>query len=292
MEKRKTTSKNFKDSVLCHLSTYKKDKLAIQECGIYRYNGENIPKEHILPIPKGESKEKVVKEYNVLSCLKDKEFLIERKDLHHFAHHLNSSQMMCYNFFRPYIELDEKGKARPNKDLIKLLGDCKLDIKTCNDAECQFEYVQGDEYKEEGTNFDFYLRSGETEVFFEIKYTEEGFGKCKNDEKHEEKFKKVYQGLIGNCDAIKNPVRFDDEFRKYYQLFRNSIRAKDKNKYVVFIYDENNNCCKKQLKKFRENYITDKYKIHIIGITWQELTNKIETKHIEEFKGKYLSYPK
>ena len=100
MENRKTTFKNFKDSVLCHLSTYKKDKLAIQECGIYRYNGENIPEKHILPIPKGESKEKVVKEYNVLSCLKDKKFLIEEKDWHRFAHHLNSSQMMCYNFFQ------------------------------------------------------------------------------------------------------------------------------------------------------------------------------------------------
>ena len=290
MEKRKTTSKNFKDSVLCHLSKYKEKNLEIKECGIYRHNGKNIPKEHILSIPKGESKEKVVKEYNVLSCLKDKKFLIEEKDLHRFAHHLNSSQMMCYNFFRPYIELEEKGKVRPNKDLIKLLGDCEFNIKTCNDAECQFEYVQGDEYKEEGTNFDFYLRLGETEVFFEIKYTEEGFGKCKNDEKHEEKFKKVYQGLIGNCDAIKKPVRFDDEFRKYYQLFRNSIRAKDKNKYVVFIYDKNNNYCESQLNEFKEKYISKDYQENVKGITWQDLVNKIDTDHIREFKKKYMDY--
>ena len=134
------------------------------------------------------------------------------------------------------------------------------------------------------------MRSGETEVFFEIKYTEEGFGKCKNDEKHEEKFKKVYQGLIGNCDAIKKPVRFDDEFRKYYQLFRNSIRAKDKNKYVVFIYDKNNNYCESQLNEFKEKYISKDYQENVKGITWQDLVKKIDTDHIREFKKKYMDY--
>ena len=123
-----------------------------------------------------------------------------------------------------------------------------------------------------------------------IKLTEEGFGKCKNDEKHEEKFKKVYQGLIGNCDAIKKPVRFDDEFRKYYQLFRNSIRAKDKNKYVVFIYDKNNNYCESQLNEFKEKYISKDYQENVKGITWQDLVNKIDTDHIREFKKKYMDY--
>lgn len=288
MENRKTTFKNFKDSVLCHLSTYKKNKLAIQECGIYRYNGENIPEEHILPIPKGESKEKVVKEYNVLSCLKDKEFLIEQKDLHRFAHHLNSSQMMCYNFFRPYIEIEEN-KTRPNDALINMLSKY-IAINQCDDAECHFEFVQGEEYEGEDTNFDFYLRSGKTEVFFEIKYTEEGFGKCENDENHKAKFKNVYQGLIGNCNAIKKPVQFDDEFRKNYQLFRNAIRAIDKNKYVIFIYDDNNIYCKKQLEDFINNYISEDYQANIKGITWQDLVKKIETDHIREFKKKYMDY--
>lgn len=288
MENRKTTFKNFKDSVLCHLSTYKKDKLAIQECGIYRYNGENIPEEHILPIPKGESKEKVVKEYNVLSCLKDKEFLIEQKDLHRFAHHLNSSQLMCYNFFRPYIEIEEN-KTRPNDALINMLSKY-IAINQCDDAECHFEFVQGGEYEGEDTNFDFYLRSGKTEVFFEIKYTEEGFGKCENDENHKAKFKNVYQGLIGNCNAIKKPILFDDEFRKNYQLFRNAIRAIDKNKYVIFIYDDNNIYCKKQLNEFINKFISEDYQANVKGITWQELVNKIETDHIREFKKKYMDY--
>lgn len=288
MENIKTTSKNFKNTVLCHLSKYKEKKLEIKECGIYRYNGENIPKKHILPIPKGESKEKVVKEYNVLSCLKDKEFLIEQKDLHRFAHHLNSSQLMCYNFFRPYIEIEEN-KTRPNDALINMLSKY-IAINQCDDAECHFEFVQGEEYEGEDTNFDFYLRSGKTEVFFEIKYTEEGFGKCENDEKHKAKFEKVYQGLIGNCDAIKKPVQFDDEFRKNYQLFRNAIRAIDKNKYVIFIYDDNNIYCKKQLEDFINNYISEDYQANIKGITWQDLVKKIETDHIREFKKKYMDY--
>ena len=96
--------------------------------------------------------------------------------------------------------------------------------------------------------------------------------------------------MIGNCDAIKNPVRFDDEFRKYYQLFRNSIRAKDKNKYVVFIYDKNNNYCESQLNEFKEKYISKDYQENVKGITWQDLVNKIDTDHIREFKKKYMDY--
>lgn len=280
--------KNFKKEVLKHLATYKSSTLGIVENGVFNYRGNITPEEHILPIHQGEKKVEPVKKYNVLKCLKDKKFLIEEKDLHRFAHHLNSSQLMCYNFFRPYIEI-EGNKTRPNDALINLLSKY-IAINQCDDAECQFEYVQGDEYKEEGTNFDFYLRSGKTEVFFEIKYTEEGFGKCENDENHKAKFKNVYQGLIGNCNAIKKPIQFDDEFRKNYQLFRNAIRAIDKNKYVIFIYDDNNIYCKKQLEDFINNYISEDYQANIKGITWQDLVNKIETDHIREFKEKYLNY--
>ena len=101
---------------------------------------------------------------------------------------------MCYNFFRPYI-IKEGSKTCPNDALIDLLSKY-IAINKCDDAECQFEYVQGGEYEGEGTNFDFYLKSGGTEVFFEIKYTEAGFGKCDNDNRHEEKFKRIYAGLI------------------------------------------------------------------------------------------------
>lgn len=282
MEKNNMSYTNFRDKVFKKLKVYREDVLHIEEKGFFRYRGKDIFKDHILPINHKES--------NVLECLKAKDFLIKEKDLHRYAHHLNSSQLMCYNFFRPYIEV-EGGKLRPNKALIKILGKYITSIKQSNDALCQFEYVQQDgEYKEEGTNFDFYLKSGKTEIFFEIKYTEAGYGKCDNDQKHKEKFDTIYNKLIENCPAIKKPVTYDKEFCKNYQLFRNSIRAKDNNKYVVFIYDENNRYCKKQLKEFLYNYIADEYKTNIIGITWQDIVEKLDGNHCKQFEEKYLEY--
>lgn len=231
-----------------------------------------------------------MKEYNVLKCLKGVDFLIE-KDLHRYAHHLNSSQLMCYNFFRPYI-IKEGSKTSPNDALIDLLSNY-IAINQSDDAECHFEYVQGGEYEGEDTNFDFYLKSDETEVFFEIKYTEAGFGKCEKDDRHKDKFERIYNGLIKKCPAIKDSITFNDEFCKNYQLFRNSIRATGKNKYVIFIYDENNQYCKDQLDEFLKKYITDDYKnMNIIGITWQDLAHKLKSPHREEFIDKYLSHPK
>lgn len=290
MEKSNMSYTKFKEKVLDKLADYKKNVLKIEENGIFRYRGKKYPKEHILPIPSGKSIQNIVKEYNVLKCLKGVDFLIE-KDLHRYAHHLNSSQLMCYNFFRPYI-IKEGSKTSLNDALIDLLSKY-IAINQCDDAECHFEYVQGGEYEGEDTNFDFYLKSDETEVFFEIKYTEAGFGKCEDDDRHKDKFARIYNGLIKKCPAIKDSITFNDEFRKNYQLFRNSIRATGKNKYVIFMYDENNQYCKDQLDEFLKKYITDDYKnMNIIGITWQDLAHKLKSPHREEFIDKYLSYPK
>ena len=287
MKKSNLSYTQFKENVLNKLADYKKDVLKIEESGIFRYRGKKHPKKHILPIPPGKSIQDIVKEYNVLKCLKSEDFLIE-KDLHRYAHHLNSSQLMCYNFFRPYI-IKEGSKTCPNDALIDLLSKY-IAINKCDDAECQFEYVQGGEYEGEGTNFDFYLKSGGTEVFFEIKYTEAGFGKCDNDNRHEEKFKRIYAGLIDKCPAIEGSITFNDEFCNNYQLFRNSIRATGKNKYVIFIYEENNQYCKQQLDEFLEKFITDDYKNkNIIGITWQDFVRNSTSSHKVEFIQKYLS---
>ena len=283
--------KEYKRKVTDHLGNYKRDVLKIKRNGIYNYRGIEKEYSYILPLEdhmdKSEAQMHAVIEYNQLHCCKNFPFLIEN-DLHPLAHHLNSSQLMCYNFFRPYI-IKEGGKTCPNDALIDLLSKY-IAINQRDDAECQFEYVQGGEYEGEGTNFDFYLKSGETEVFFEIKYTEEGFGKCENDEKHKDKFARLYNGLIKKCQAIKDNISFNDEFCKNYQLFRNSIRATGKNKYVIFIYDENNQYCKNQLNEFLKKFITDDYNMNIIGITWQDLVQKLKFPHKDEFIDKYLNY--
>lgn len=282
---------NVKD----HLRCYKCKKLGIEENGIFKYRGENVPETHILPLGEGkEAKRLAVEEYNQLECVKNYSFLIA-KDLHRYSHHLNSSQLMCYNFFRPLVEDDKK------QQLIDILRDLKLDIDKSDKVRCVFEYVSREsEWTDEGTNFDFYLESGNTKVYFEIKYTEQGFGPCKNDGSHRNKFEGNYKSFKGGykkkieeCPAIKekirNNIKFDEDFCKNYQLIRNVIRVTDLKKYSLFVYDERNERIKKQFKTFKNTFISEEYKDNVIGLTWQELVKYLDSQHRKEFEEKYLN---
>lgn len=273
---------DYKDKVIEHLGKYMA-KLGIEEKGLFKYKGKDIPEVHILPLETGkkDAKKHAVETYNLLECVKRYPFLIA-KDLHRYAHHLNSSQLMCYNFFRPFME----GEMKQN--LIRILQDKAVVIDKSKQVVCNFEYVDD---KDEGTNFDFYLKSGKTEVFFEIKYTEYGFGTFdKKDEgnRHKEKYKRIYIERIKKCPAIKKEIKFDENFRKNYQLIRNVIRVTDLQKYSVFVYDERNEKVMNQFNSFKEEYISQEYKGNVIGVTWQELVEKLDTQHRKEFKEKYI----
>ncbi len=296
--RRTMTYNQFMEHVLKHLEDYKRDVLGIEVKGIYKYQGMEIPKGYILPLDK-QAKKQAVEEFNQLECIKEKPFLIA-EHLHRYAHHLNSSQLMCYNFFRPYIERPRDAGDKPNQDLIDLLVSHDVNISLCDNAKCQFEYVNDEpEWRDEGTNFDFYIESGKTKIYFEIKYTEQGFGGCEKDVNHENKFEGNYKGFKGgykekivNCPAIKEDmkhgIKFDDDFRKNYQLFRNVIRVINKKTYAVFIYDARNYSIVTQFENFRDSYISDEYKKNVIAITWQKLVENLESCHIKQFRKKYL----
>ena len=235
--------------------------------------------------------------HNVLPAVKDLgSFLIEGK-LHQFAHHLNSSQIMCYNFFRPFIE----ESCKPTSMLIELLqSKLGISIEDANDASCSFEYEQNDEEwtwksndrtRKEGTNFDFYIKAGEKEVFFEVKYTERGFGRCADDKGHQYKFDNLYKKKIDSTDVIKKEQRKYlnfETFIKHYQLFRNILRATSKNKYVIFIYPEDNSIVRKQYEYFVKNYVLDGSCEQIKGVFWEDLLDHNAV--VAGFKEKYFGY--
>lgn len=283
------TMKDFLEKVKQHMGEYRKQVLKLNQMG--RFRGLEYP--HILYVDNYRNQETVIKKYNVLPFCKNMTFLLQNK-CHRYAHHLNSSQIMCYNYFRPFIGDDGK---KITKDLVNILERLNVPIKMCDYSTCEFEYEQtSPEWSNEGsrkTNFDFYVSSGEKEVFFEIKYTEYGFGTfdLKETDSHYKKFKNFYETKINNCPALYNgKIDFNEYYRKNYQLIRNVIRVTDKNKYVMFIYDANNKKVKTQLESFINNNIKKEYKRNIIGVTWQELVDYLESPHLDEFKVKYLDY--
>ena len=254
--------------------------------GLFRGHG---PYDHIISNPKdSKDRERIVNEYLLLPDVPKIQGEIK---LHPDAHHMNSSQIMCYNFFRPLLsEYDKNEKEyKPSDALVDLVGkiiDTPLENKN---SSCKFEYIQPNT---DTTNFDFYLKCGDVEVFFEIKYTEKEFAKKKVTPDSELQYEKVYKPMISKAEHIfKDKTISASDFLKNFQLLRNAIRAIDNNKYVVFICPRAHDNLVNQYNKFKEQFLSPKGEEHVKLVTWESLLTAAENILISqgEFCKRYIS---
>ena len=256
------------------------------EPGLFRGHG---PYDHIISNPNSTDRERIVNEYLLLPDVPKIQGEIK---LHPDAHHMNSSQIMCYNFFRPLLsEYDKNEKEyKPSDALVDLVGkiiDTPLENKN---SSCKFEYTQPNT---DTTNFDFYLKCGDVEVFFEIKYTEKEFAKKKITPESELQYEKVYKPMISKAEHIfKDKVISASDFLKNFQLLRNAIRAIDNNKYVVFICPRAHDNLVNQYNKFKEQFLSPKGEEHVKLVTWESLLTAAEELSINqgEFCKRYISF--
>lgn len=209
----------------------------------------------------------MVCKYNILDGVDTTKF--KQKDMHSFAHHLNSSQVLCYNFFRPLI--DKNGGA--SQSLVDLLSNQGISIE--KGAKCTFEYEDGlgDE-----TQFDFHIKSGETEVFFEIKYTENCFASYSKESSARTQYKERYAVQFGKQNCLVEKPQDEDDFIKKakndYQLYRNTVRITDKKKYVVLLYPGENESVEKQAKAFVETKEKPEYQENIKRVYWKKIVEE------------------
>lgn len=246
--------------------------------GVWRATG--TPYAHILPVeytadPKvnRENRAAAIMEYLNCDC---KKCLGERLiGLHQYAHHITSSQLLCMKFFSELIDDEIRATESMVIFMKKAFG---IDIKV--GADCRFEYAEKKDpylfdvdkegiFKEgpgyyEGTSFDFYINDGTVEVYFEIKFTEQGFKKENNDGRHKAKAKRYIEIAP---DFLKEQVPAPEDFLRQYQIFRNIIRARGNDKFVVFISDENNPATKKDVKQIKKLHMPQ----NVIFKTWQEI---------------------
>ena len=254
--------------------------------GLFRGHG---PYDHIISNPKdSKDRERIVNEYLLLPDVPKIQGEIK---LHPDAHHMNSSQIMCYNFFRPLLKEYNKNKKdyKPSDELVDLVGkiiDTPLENKN---SSCKFEYIQPNT---DTTNFDFYLKCSDVEVFFEIKYTEKEFAKKKVTPDSELQYEKVYKPMISKAEHIfKDKTISASDFLKNFQLLRNAIRAIDNNKYVVFICPRAHDNLVNQYNKFKEQFLSTKGEEHVKLVTWESLLTAAENILISqgEFCKRYIS---
>ena len=252
-------AKNYTKNRWAHLARYAVER-GLRCCGLYRGRAYC----HILFVEDKGKKFDVVKK-NLLKGVKA-DLL---KNLHTDAHHLNSSQILCYNFFRPLI--DKNGNAK--QELVDLLAKQHIIIE--KGANCTFEYEDdlGDE-----TQFDFHIKSGETEVFFEIKYTENGFASYSKESSARTQYKERYAVQFGKQNCLVEKPQDEDDFIKKakndYQLYRNTVRITDKKKYVVLLYPGENKSVEKQAKAFVETKVKPEYQENIKRVYWENIVDK------------------
>ena len=255
---------------------------------------QNKEYKHILGNPSTPNeKAELINKYSLLPGVPSIDY--NRLHLHLYAHHLNSSQIMCYNFFRPLMEETNGEMYKPSKPLIDLIekeiGE-KVDFEK---SFCNFEYIEKTkEGKKERTNFDFYLCSGEMEIFFEIKYTEEAFSQKSQAKNPQKQYKTVYRPLIDKAKNIfiGGTISEEDFNNKYYQLARNAIRAYSSNKHVFFVCPKAHKKLISQFETFSDKHLTDYGKNLVKLITWEDLVDAAAhlSIDIEDFNKRYLSF--
>ncbi|MCS5422307.1 MULTISPECIES: PGN_0703 family putative restriction endonuclease [Psychrilyobacter] len=237
----------------------------------------------------------------------------EKIKLHNFQKHLNSSQSMAINFFLPIkIEKNEKDMCEfifGIKDIVSL----KLEV-SMNDS-------GGGESQ---TEVDCLLTENKgIQHLFEIKYTENSFGKVKNESKYESKWFGI-PNEKHNLNMTNTKVQYDkvielfnedtvdyEFFLKNYQLVRNLYNTFFELKNNVIVKKENigtmnciiskrNDTQYKEFIKFRKN-IKIEYFNKINLYYWEDVNqsilkisekyqNKKLKDHYERFQKIYLDF--
>ena len=253
-----------------HLKEYAEGK-GMPIGGTYNYKGTIVAHDHILNIEDGQSKLEVVKLHNLLEGVSG-DLL---KKLHRDAHHLNSSQILCYNFFRPLI--DSNGSPK----LVEKLKSFGVEIETI--TRCEFEHKDS---KGDGTEFDFYIEGKNSngaavKVFIEVKYTEsslrnsDAFSKDKKTT-YEKKFEETYTPMFETQQCLKKIPSYD-EFYTYYQCFRNVLRVENENTYSIFLYPSKNEIAKKfcEFKDFLADSEENKlYGSNVLFKNWEDIVKE------------------
>jgi hypothetical protein len=274
---------NFRQETIEHLGNYRKYVLNISKPGLFAYGSKKYKKDHILPL--NNSKLNILGKYR-------QEFWASthsKISFHRYFHHLNSSQALCINLFFPFIH------EQVMNFLLSQMG-----IKGVTTISFSaFEFSSDLEKTHPGqrsTNFDFFLQLGDKgKLYFEIKYTEDGFGRAPLDDSHIAKFEHTYKSLLTGNPYIKLKYQKMSRFLECYQISRNLVHISNSAD-VVFIIPRNNKVIFRQATNARDHILTASGRKHFHLVFLEDLIpnlvanvkNQKLRDHLGQFKEKYL----
>jgi hypothetical protein len=296
---------SFKKNVQDYLGSYKKKVLGISKHGkwwINKKDNQYVERFHILPLNEGVKKDykygkNNIRKLNLIEPYRDEcwDFIIKHRiPLHQYFHHLTSSQGMCLNFFYPFFKERKLSIVLNSLGVSNLISDNDIDY-----SDVAFEQESSIDNDKQATSFDFYLSllNGQ-KFYFEIKYTETGFGSKEVDEKSTKRFEEVYKKPANNV-LIRD---FQDPkiSLQNYQIMRNLIHL-GQDSFVIFIYPKGNTVVGEQGKLAKSSFLRKEYKNNLIVETWESLVKAVSeqpslpdrlTRQIASFCEKYLQIDK
>src|SRR5258706_9072956 len=219
---------DFSTRIKAHLAKYKVETLREPDAGVFRRN--NLPYPHILPWNK--------RELNLLSPFQAtcwRYLLNANIKLHQNFHHLNSSQALCFNLFFPI-----KNDPSTHSAFLANIGIHSIDTISQFEFEKVFRYEPWHNDLQENTNFDCYLKlASGAELFFELKFSEQDFGRAKADIKHRDKLARIYEPRLRTI--VRPEFLAEEMFFHNYQLLRNiSYLCDDHDTRLFLVFPQSN----------------------------------------------------
>ncbi|MCE9567194.1 MAG: hypothetical protein K8U57_34765 [Planctomycetes bacterium] len=222
-----------------HLSRYKRERLGIDEDGVWLNNGEAYP--HILP-------ERLAR-LNVIETIRSEFWRYfdahsATLPLHKDFHHLNSSQAFAFNLLFPWMEADGL-----QGELFAALGLEPRVARTWT--------FEGMPDQAERTTFDLHVEfANDSRLLVEVKLTEEQFGGCVPAATHREKLRDTYAPRLAS--KVTSESLEEATFFLYYQLFRNvSHLDVDRGDVLVLLVPRANALTWQQAEIFRQRYLVE-----------------------------------
>ena len=238
---------SYSKRLVSHLASYKLERLAVEERGIYRHGGREIHYAHILP--------KALLWLNILEPYRSEIRQHARGiKLHKYFHHLNSSQAFALNLFIPFFEVHPTDSPA----LIDALGMTGKVVRWAP------EHVLD---KEEGTNVDIaWLDQAKAWTYCEVKLSEQEFGQAAGEPRHPTKLACTYAPVLK--DHCPPELFVPAAFSSSYQIMRNVwLAAQDPKSKVIFLMPRENSALWDPLHKVRECLSADlQSRIHAVSI--------------------------
>jgi hypothetical protein len=163
------------------------------------------------------------------------------------------------------------------------------------DLQAEFEKESELEAAARRTSFDFYVADSKMkEIFVEVKYTEEGFGRAKSDEAHKAKFQKTYLPLIKKSSFLSSQCNNEKVFLANYQILRNLVHISD-TAHVVLLFPSANSKVSEAAKFAKNNLLNNAGRDRLNIVHLDELVSYFESQslkasvknYFQNFRAKY-----